>query len=54
MHAPQIIVLVLYAMAIGIELPQHGETYMSKHNAFISMIGTALMLGLLWWGGFFS
>ena len=54
MHAPQIIVLILYAITIGIELAQHGETEVKKHNVFVAMFGSALMLGLLWWGGFFS
>ena len=54
MHAPQIIVLVLYSITIGIEMAQHGETYVTKHNVFITMIGVVMMLGLLWWGGFFS
>lgn len=53
MGIPQIIIIVLYAMGLGINLVKHGEPLEGKHNIVTSLIGTAIMIGLLIWGGFF-
>lgn len=54
MEAPQIIVIVLYALSIGLTWAKHGTPETGKHNVFSSVLSVALMSGLLWWGGFWS
>lgn len=54
MGIPQIIIVILYALNIGIELTRHGEPKQGNHNAFYTLIGTAISVGILWWGGFFG
>ncbi len=51
---PQIIMLIMYAMSLGIDLAKHGEPREGKYNAVSGLIGVAIGLALLWWGGFFS
>lgn len=51
---PQIIILIMFAMNLGIELAKHGEPREGKHNAVGGLIGVAINLALLWWGGFFE
>ena len=54
MGVPQIIIIILYAVNLGITLAKHGESTESKYNFIGTFISTALMVGLLIWGGFFS
>lgn len=54
MGVPQIIVIVLYALGIGIAMCKHGEARTDKYNFFTALISTAINIGLLWWGGFFG
>lgn len=54
MNAPQIIVIVLYSMSVGIELVMHGTPKTGSHSAWVAIIDAALMIGLLKWGGFFA
>lgn len=51
---PEIIMLMIHAVCWGIALVKHGEPEEGKHNIFNSMIGSAIALGLMYWGGFFS
>lgn len=52
MGVPQIIVIVLYALSLGVSLCKHGEY--SKNNFFYSLVSVAIVFGLLIWGGFFG
>lgn len=53
MKAPQIIMIVLFAMDIGFVISQHGKP--SKPiNAWSSLIAAVIQIGLLIWGGFFG
>lgn len=54
MKTPQVITIVLYALAVGIELAQHGKPREGKHNVIVAAIGAALQIAILWWGGFFG
>lgn len=54
MKAPQIIIIVMYAMSLGIAAVQHGEPRNDKNNFFISSIAVAIQVALLIWGGFFN
>lgn len=49
---PQIIYLALSFLAVGIALAKHGERR-EPWNVLHSILGSALALALLWWGGFF-
>lgn len=50
---PQGIFLALIILSDGIALANHGEPK-GNYNFFTSLVGTALTVSLLWWGGFFS
>lgn len=54
MHAPQFIYIVLVALNVGIDLAKDGEPKKGNYNAIGSLIASALIMALLWWGGFFS
>ena len=53
MKAPQIIMIVLYALSLGTELVKHGRVYEQKHNFWLSLLGVAISVAILVWGGFF-
>lgn len=52
MHWPQITMIVLYSLAIGITMVTHGQTKVT--NFWATSIAAALELWLLYEGGFFS
>lgn len=54
MEAPQIIVIGLWALSVGLTWAKHGTPETGNHNAFLSILSVAIMAGLLWWGGFWS
>lgn len=51
---PQGIILGLMLLADGMALAKHGEPKESDYNILASLAGTAIMVGLLYWGGFFK
>lgn len=53
MNAPQIILLVLIAMDVGIKIANHGKRR-TAYNAWFALADLALFLALLNWGGFFD
>lgn len=53
MHAPQIIMIVLLSLAVFRGILRYGED-VGNVNAWASLIGVLLNVGLLVWGGFFS
>lgn len=54
MGIPQIIILVLNVLGLGISLAEHGETELKQESFFTRLFSTAIHLLLLWWGGFFD
>ncbi|QJB21885.1 hypothetical protein KNU94_gp47 [Xanthomonas phage FoX2] len=54
MHTPQLIYLALMFVGFGITVSKHGQPETGKHNAWFALIANALVVTLLWWGGFFS
>lgn len=54
MKAPQIIIIVWFALALGVALATHGKLKEGKNNVGYSIISAAIEIGLLYWGGFFS
>ena len=54
MRAPQVIIICLLALNIGIELVKHGEPKSGDHNVIAVIAGTVVSAGILYWGGFFN
>lgn len=54
MGIPQIIMIVILAMGLGIHITRHGEEREDEYNAVYATISTAIQVGLLIWGGFFT
>jgi hypothetical protein len=52
MNAPQIILIVWLSLSLGINMAWHGET--AERNGFITFARGVLLVGLLYWGGFFA
>jgi len=53
MGVPQIIIIVLYAITLLLSAYNHGKSYERNQNFWASLIGVAILFGLLIWGGFF-
>lgn len=51
---PQILMMVLLAMDVGMNLAKHGETREGKYNFGVTLIADGIIAALLWAGGFFS
>ena len=51
---PQVIYTIIWTLSMGSAYLNRGKTGEHKHNFYGSVIIVALMLGLYWWGGFFS
>ena len=54
MHAPQIIYLALVAAGIGVSIARYGQPKTDSYDMFDVAVAPALMIGLLYWGGFFG
>jgi hypothetical protein len=57
MGTPQIIVIVLivlYALSLGVVLSKHGKPETRNHSVWSSLLAVAVMSALLWWAGFWS
>ena len=54
MGAPQIIMIVIMALCFAIHCIKHGEEKNDKYHCGIELLSTAIMVGLLIWGGFFK
>jgi hypothetical protein len=53
MGAPQIIIIVLFTLNIGIAIARNGQKQ-PETNMVISIFRIAVLIGLLIWGGFFN
>ena len=53
MGVPQIIVLILYGLTLGIEMTKNGKPREGEYSFWSSLIGCGVTMGLLIWGGFF-
>ena len=51
---PQILVLMLYLLSVGISIANHGKPKQGTESAVISAIAATIILALLYWGGFFT
>jgi hypothetical protein len=54
MRAPQLIIVCLWALSLGIELVKHGQPRTGNHNAVAQILATAICALILYWGGFFG
>ncbi len=52
--APQLIIICIYSMGIGMHLVKNGEPKEGNYSFFANLIATAISAGILWWGGFFT
>ena len=51
---PQLIYLGIAAFGAGFILANHGNPKGGEHNILTSLIAEAIIVGLLYWGGFFD
>lgn len=54
MGIPQVVFLMLQAMALGIALVNDGKVIAKKESFLSTSISVGITLALLWWGGFFG
>lgn len=54
MHIPQVLVLMLLALDIGVTLAKHDQPRTDKYNVFVTAFGHVILVALLIWGGFFD
>jgi hypothetical protein len=53
LEAPQLIVLAIHMLSLGIDVAKDGQPKTGKHKFTGSIFGSAVAIALLWWGGFF-
>ena len=54
MQAPQIIVIVIYAVSLLSSAHLHGKPRVGNNNFFSELAIRIALIALFWWGGFFS
>lgn len=54
MRAPQILLIVLYAISLLASAYLHGKPKEGNHNILVDIVGVTIIFSLLWWGGFFN
>ncbi len=53
MNAPQIVMIVLFALRIGVTVAKEGES-MGDFSILVSTARVAILAGILHWGGFWN
>jgi|CoawatStandDraft_6_1074263.scaffolds.fasta_scaffold02726_6 hypothetical protein len=51
---PQIVLISLSMIAIGIHIARHGKQTNLKYNGFNKLIGSAILYTILYYGGFWD
>jgi hypothetical protein len=51
---PQMILIILWSISLGLAMSQHGKPKEGRNNCFITMCSFSIELGLLYCGGFFA
>lgn len=54
MRAPQIILIVLMTLGLGMSIADHGRPKTGKTSATAALIANIILFGLLYWGGFWK
>lgn len=51
---PQLLLIVLTAVGLGLQWADHGKTKTARQSVVPSVIATAIVQLLLYWGGFYD
>jgi len=54
MTIPQILMIAIYMLSLGINLAEHGKPRAGTYNFWSALIATAIAFAILIWGGFFK
>lgn len=54
LHDPQIIMFSLLLIGAGISMANNGQKQTGTYNVVDWLIGSCIVAGLLWWGGFWT
>lgn len=54
MNTPQLILIALFSVSLGMSAAKHGEPKTGKENAWASLVAMAIQVALLYWGGFLT
>ncbi len=54
MGIPQVLIILIYAMGLGINLARHGQPKTDTYSFGAALVSTGIVFALLWWGGFFG
>lgn len=54
MRAPQIILLGMYLLSIGMALAKDGQPKEGNHSFVATVVAAGIVCGVLWWGGFWG
>lgn len=52
-HLPQLIVLFLIVLSLGVSMARHGRKKIGRHSLWWELLDFIMLVGLLYWGGFF-
>lgn len=53
MGAAQIIIMIMLAIEFGMTLSKHGQSK-GVYNIWAYLFDASILIGLLWWGGFWG
>ena len=53
MGIPQIIMIMMMCLVLFINIANHNKPREGKYNAWQTLVGIAIQISLLTWGGFF-
>jgi hypothetical protein len=54
MKLPQIIFLAILMLGLGVDMERHGQEKTGKYNFWTSVVSFGIIIGILYWGGFFN
>lgn len=54
MNGGQIAMVVLFGLSLGMNLASHGKPRNGTNNFWAALLGVAMEVGFLWWGGFWN
>ena len=54
LHWPQLAVVILMVLGLGISLVQHGDSKTGRESFWTSLVSAAVTIWLLYEGGFFT
>ena len=54
MNWPQITLIILYTLSLGISIERHGKNKTGRYNFWIDLIASIIVFTILYIGGFFK